>query len=72
MFDMAYYDRMASECQTVLPERLIYLRSALAHASLVTCYRDAYTPFAIGHVPHYQRVAELNVKLYRDERAAGR
>ena len=69
-FDIVYYYRIARECQAVLPSRLIYLRTALAHASAASSYRDAYTHEE--RMAYHERVTEINVKLYREERAAGR
>lgn len=75
-FDGVYYSRMACECEVVLPQRLIYLRTALAHASLASCYRDTYTYYDLAvheeRMAYHERVTEINVKLYREERAAGR
>lgn len=75
-FDIVYYTRMARECQAVLPSRLIYLRTALAHASLASCYRDTYTHYDLTlheeRMAYHERVTKINVKLYREERAAGR
>ena len=75
-FDLVYYSRMARECQVVLPTRLIYLRTALAHASLASCYRDTYARWLDAvheeQMAYHERVTETNVKLYREERAAGR
>lgn len=79
-FDIVYYYRIARECQAVLPSRLIYLRTALAHASAASSYRDAYTHYYTHYnlavyeerMAYHERVTEINVKLYREERAAGR
>jgi hypothetical protein len=75
-FDGVYYSRMDRECQVVLPARLIYLRTALAHASLASCYRDTYTHYDLAvqeeRMAYHERLTEINVKLYREERGAVR
>jgi len=66
-FDINYHYRMAVDFQRVMPERMIYLQSALRAATVKKSFENVQSNDCyLTHQPLYQEwVREVNVKEYR-------
>lgn len=66
-FDINYHYRMAVDFQRVMPERMIYLQSALRAAAVKKSFENVQSnDIYLTHQPCYQEwVREVNVKEYR-------
>ena len=66
-FDINYHYRMAVAFQLVMPERMIYLQTALRAATVKKNFENVQSnDIYLTHQPFYQEwVREVNVKEYR-------
>jgi hypothetical protein len=69
VFDIVYFYRVGAQKARMFPQpRFSYLTSALTAARQLLA-TEGHRP---GDAEYYQRVRDLNVNLYRAERASGR